>query len=295
MPTLTRKHILIISGALLTTFIGAAVHFQVFRAALVVNTNTQAINAQNKLNATQQALSSVFERISNGLRINTAADDAAGLGVAQALDAEIRALRQAMRNTNDAISLIQTADASANEIANILKRMRELAVQASSETLAGDERGYIEDEYGEVDDAWTELYAVGDDLSLAVSDVKFSGPVSDSIPGTTPSNTIQLAQERYVSLLENIAEAIDGALLDEDTTSLLDQLEKSQQVLTIAQKEVLKTADAIAKSAEQTVKTAERKAQERERKSIGASGRSTVKKQKTSSRSAKSSGSTRSR
>ena len=123
--------------------------------ALVVNTNVSALNAQNKLNNTSGALSGVFERISSGLRINKAADDAAGLGVSESLDAEIRAYKQGIRNANDGISLIQTAEGATNEVANIIKRMRELAVQSASETMATDERSYIDDEYeqlaGEVD------------------------------------------------------------------------------------------------------------------------------------------------
>jgi flagellin len=115
--------------------------------ALVVNTNLQSLNAMNSLGRSTAALGSVFERISSGLRINKAADDAAGLGVSESLDAEIRALRQASRNANDGISLIQTAEGAANEIANILKRMRELAIQSASETLGTDERSYIDDEY----------------------------------------------------------------------------------------------------------------------------------------------------
>ena len=115
--------------------------------ALVVNTNVSALDAQNKLNNTTNALSNVFQRISSGLRINKAADDAAGLGVSESLDAEIRAFKQGIRNANDGISIIQTAESAANETANILKRMRELAVQSASETLATDERSYIDDEF----------------------------------------------------------------------------------------------------------------------------------------------------
>ena len=115
--------------------------------ALVVNTNISALNAQNKLNGTSIALAGVFERISSGLRINRAADDAAGLGVSESLDSDIRGLKQAMRNGNDGISVIQTAEGATNEVANLLKRMRELAVQSASETLATDERGYGQTEF----------------------------------------------------------------------------------------------------------------------------------------------------
>jgi flagellin len=115
--------------------------------ALVVNTNLQSINSQKNLGNAVGMLGNVFQRISSGLRINKAADDAAGLGVSESLDAEIRSLKQASRNANDGVSIIQTAEGAANEVANILKRMKELAVQSSSETLATDERAYIDDEF----------------------------------------------------------------------------------------------------------------------------------------------------
>jgi flagellin len=114
--------------------------------ALTVNTNTAAINALTNFQHTNRALSNSFQKISSGLRITKAADDAAGLAVAENLDAQSQSLRQARRNTNDGISVIQTAEGSTNEVANILKRMRELIVEASSETLNSTERAYVKTE-----------------------------------------------------------------------------------------------------------------------------------------------------
>ena len=123
--------------------------------SMVVNSNPTATNALGNLNKTNRSLNSTFQNISSGLRINNAADDAAGLGVAENLEAEQMSLRQAHRNTNDGISIIQTAEGATNEVGDILKRMRELAVQSSSETLHNTERAYIQDEFeqltGEVD------------------------------------------------------------------------------------------------------------------------------------------------
>ena len=112
-----------------------------------INTNVVAQNALGNLNKTNRGLSNTFQNISSGLRINNAADDAAGLAVAENLEAEQMSLRQAQRNTNDGISVIQTAEGATNEVADMLKRMRELAVQSSSETLANSERAYIDDEF----------------------------------------------------------------------------------------------------------------------------------------------------
>jgi flagellin len=115
--------------------------------ALVVNSNTTAMNALGNLNRTQRGLQESFANISSGLRINNAADDSAGLAVAENLEAEQMSLRQAQRNTHDGISVIQTAEGATNEVGDILKRMRELAVQSSSETLHNNERSYIQDEF----------------------------------------------------------------------------------------------------------------------------------------------------
>jgi len=115
--------------------------------ALTVNTNTASLNAINNLNQTSRELSGNYSRLSSGLRIARAADDAAGLGVADSLESLSVSGRQAVRNTNDGISIIQTAEGAAEEVSEILTRMRELAVQSSSETLADDERAYIQDEF----------------------------------------------------------------------------------------------------------------------------------------------------
>ncbi len=123
--------------------------------ALTVNTNTASTAALYNLGRTSRSLSGSFERISSGLRISAAKDDAAGLGVAEALDASEKSARVAMRNTNDGMSLISVAEGGTSEVSNIVKRMRELAVQSASETLDDDERAYIQDEYvqlaGEID------------------------------------------------------------------------------------------------------------------------------------------------
>lgn len=114
---------------------------------LTVNTNLTSVYAQGYLSNTSRELQGSFNRISSGLRITRAGDDAAGLAVAENLDATTRSLRQAARNTNDGISVIQTAEGATNEVANIIKRMRELAVQSASDTLSNNERNYIDDEY----------------------------------------------------------------------------------------------------------------------------------------------------
>lgn len=114
--------------------------------ALRVNSNLIAINAARNLSRTTEALAKSVERLSSGLRINRAADDAAGLAISEKLRAQIRGLLQAQRNAQDGISLIQTAEGALSSIHSMLQRMRELAVQASNDTLSSEERQAIQAE-----------------------------------------------------------------------------------------------------------------------------------------------------
>ncbi len=120
-----------------------------------IGTNTQSLNAQRALSVTQGRLSTNLGRLSTGMRINSSADDAAGLAISERFKAQIRSLGQAERNANDGISLTQTAEGALNEISGALTRMRELAVQAANGTLAAADRGFIDAEaqslVGEVD------------------------------------------------------------------------------------------------------------------------------------------------
>ena len=115
--------------------------------AITVNTNMAAVNATNNLNRTTRSLSRSFQRLSTGLRISKASDDAAGLGVAENLKVRAKSADVAGRNINDGISMIAVAEGASAEVGAILGRMRELAVQGASETLGNTERAYVQDEF----------------------------------------------------------------------------------------------------------------------------------------------------
>lgn len=112
----------------------------------VINTNVSALRAQNNARVASNMQSQAMERLSSGKRINAAKDDAAGLAIATRMEASARGLTQAVRNANDGISLAQTADSAAGSIADILVRMRELAMQAANGTLGDDDRSAIQTE-----------------------------------------------------------------------------------------------------------------------------------------------------
>jgi flagellin len=114
---------------------------------LRISTNIAAINARRMLTGSSEAQQKSLERLSSGSRINKAGDDAAGLAISENLKAQIRGLRQAKRNASDGISLVQVTEGGLNEITNILVRLRELSVQAASDTIGDAERSFTDREF----------------------------------------------------------------------------------------------------------------------------------------------------
>ena len=112
-----------------------------------IMTNTTAVTNQRHMRETRKMLDTSLERLASGYRINKAGDDAAGLAISERLGSKIRGLLQAQRNANDGISLVQTAEGALNEVQNILSRMRELGVQAASDTVGARERIYLNNEF----------------------------------------------------------------------------------------------------------------------------------------------------
>ncbi len=113
---------------------------------LRINTNIQALAAQRALSTNRQAQEQSLERLASGNRINRAGDDAAGLAISERIRANVRSLSQASRNAADGVSLVQVAEGATNEISNILVRMRELSIQAASDTNSDLERGFVDKE-----------------------------------------------------------------------------------------------------------------------------------------------------
>lgn len=128
--------------------------------SMVISTNMSALNTTNQLNKNTSLMNSSLEKLSSGYSINSAADNAAGLAISEKMRSQIQGLDQASSNSQDAISLVQTADGALDETTSILKRMRELAVQASSDTLTDDDRVSIQDE---VDQLRQELDRISND------------------------------------------------------------------------------------------------------------------------------------
>ena len=126
---------------------------------MAIMTNSSALNATRNLTTTGRKMGTSIERLSSGLKINSASDDAAGMAVSVGLTAQTKGFQQAMENSNEAIALLQTAEGSYNSISDILIRMRELAVQSSSDTLTNKERAYLDTEF---EDLTAEITRISD-------------------------------------------------------------------------------------------------------------------------------------
>jgi len=162
---------------------------------LFINTNQSALNAQRKLTSSSNALGRSFERLSSGLRINGARDDAAGLSITNRMTAQIRGLNVAVRNSNDGISLAQTAEGALNETTNILQRMRELAVQSANDTNNASDRASLQ----------AEVAQLTDELERIATTTNFNG--NKILDGTFLARDLQVGP----NVGETLSVTVDGA------------------------------------------------------------------------------------
>jgi len=159
----------------------------------VVNTNVMSLNAQRQLNKSQLMQNTAMERLSSGLRINSAKDDAAGLSISTGMSSQIRGLNQAVRNANDGVSMAQTAEGSMDEMTNILQRMRELSVQSANDTNSDSNRASIQIE---IDQLYSELDRIAETTS-------FNG--INLLDGSNASTSLQIGSEAGQSLSFSIS------------------------------------------------------------------------------------------
>lgn len=196
---------------------------------LIVNTNLLSLNAQRSVKNTQGKLGTSVARLSSGLRINSAKDDAAGMAISMKLTAHVRSLNQAVRNAQDGISVVQTAEGGMNEIHNILTRMRELGQQAATGTLSTSDRTALQTEFA---DLKTEIDRISDtsdfnglklmDGSLSVSGVSLQVGINN-----TSNDRIKITGATFGN--------IDGSALGLTTAALssIDTVGHAQSMLTV--------------------------------------------------------------
>ena len=146
----------------------------------VINTNLASLNAQRNLNATNNDLSLAIQRLSSGMRVNSAKDDAAGLAIAERMNAQVRGMNVAMRNANDGISMAQVAEGALGKISDMLQRMRELAVQAANATNSDGDRANLDAEYQQL----------GQEVQRMLNGTRFNG--ADILAGGAGTQTFQV-------------------------------------------------------------------------------------------------------
>ena len=227
--------------------------------SLIINTNSEAMIAQNNLSNTENNLSSAMTDLSSGLRINTAADDAAGYAISEDLTGQTNGLAQATQNAQDAVSLIQTADGTLNDVEQMLQRVRELAVQFGAGTLSTSDKAAIQ---SEVNQLMSEIQRVGqtaqfnginlftstttitfqiganDGETIAVSTAQMSSLVSASITlGTGAANDTTLSQiNGFIDAVS--AQAADFGAVQNRLGYTINNLQTYQENLTAAQSQI---------------------------------------------------------
>lgn len=172
---------------------------------LSLKTNVGSLNAQRHVARAGRDLNASIERLSSGLKINSASDDAAGVAVAESLRAQIGGFEQATQNANDAVALLATAEGSYNSISDILVRMRELAVQGASDTLTDTERGYLDTEFQDLSGEITRISDVAEYNGIKLA---------DGTAGTSGALVFQVGTRNSAN------DQIGVTLKDQDATAL---------------------------------------------------------------------------
>ncbi|HOX26458.1 MAG TPA: flagellin [Candidatus Krumholzibacteria bacterium] len=195
-----------------------------------INTNVASINTQRHLYNSTINFNRSMEKLSSGLRINRAADDAAGLAISEGLKSDIRALGQASRNASDGISLVQTAEGALDEVSNILLRMRELTEQALNGTVTNTERGYLDHEY----------QALIEEIDRIASSTEFNGiSLLDGSAGASIAIQVGVNTNTYDSIAVDITSPRDAASLG--LTGTID----SEAAAVLSMAEILSATDTV--------------------------------------------------
>jgi flagellin len=195
---------------------------------MTINTNLVSMNAQRNLSGSQSALATSMQRLSSGLRVNSAKDDAAGLAIAERMNAQVKGMNVAIRNANDAISLSQTAEGALGKVGDMLQRMRELAVQSANATNSEDDRDTLQAEY----------LALGSEITRTIESTTFNGLAILSTDAGTLSFQVGAGSGDQVDITTTdmtgadvaaaVAETIDGA----DNTAPLAAMDAIDAALT---------------------------------------------------------------
>jgi len=173
----------------------------------VINTNVSALYSQNAMKTNARSMNTAMEQLSTGVRINSAKDDAAGLAIGQSMTSQIRGLNQAVRNANDGVNMMQTAEGAMVEQSNMLQRMRELAVQSSNGTYSTDQRDYLDTEFSAL---ITQINNIASQTTWNGQSL-LTGTNTNSITGTSGAFEFQIGQASGQTLTVNIGDMSTGS------------------------------------------------------------------------------------
>jgi flagellin len=229
--------------------------------SIYLNTNATSLTAQRNLGKAQSALASNLSHLSSGKRIQSAADDAAGLGISEKMKANIRSFSQASRNANDGVSMIQVAEGAMDQQAGILTRLRELATQSANGTLGSTERGYIDNESKELVSELDRISSVTDFNGTKMLGAN-SGTISMQVDlgATSGTDTINVVFGKTDSTTLGVSYGGSGIDLGTSATtaqtslakidSAIDALSKNRATLGASQNRLQVTIDNLASSVE---------------------------------------------
>jgi flagellin len=195
---------------------------------MTINTNLVSLNAQRNMSGSQSSLATSMQRLSSGLRVNSAKDDAAGLAIAERMNAQVKGMNVAVRNANDAISLSQTAEGALGKVGDMLQRMRELAVQSANATNSSDDRDNLQAEYLQLGEEITRTIETTRFNGLAVLEADAGALDFQVGAGSGDQVTITTTDLSGGDIAAAVAETIDGA----DNTAPLAAMDAIDLALT---------------------------------------------------------------
>ena len=204
--------------------------------AMIINTNVSALNAQRNLAVTNEKMGKTLEKLSSGLRINRAADDAAGLAISEKMRSQVRGMQQGQRNAQDGVSMVQTAEGALNEVHNILQRVRELSVQAGNTTLSSSDRQAIGEELlalrAEVDNISVRTRFNGQSLLNGSLAVTLDAAATDLDSDTVVANgaTVSVASINVGSAQGGATYTVGGAAANMTLTYVSGAVSKTETV-----------------------------------------------------------------
>ena len=199
---------------------------------LSINTNIASIDAQRNLSSSQESLATSMQRLSSGLRINSAKDDAAGLSIAERMNSQVRGMNVAIRNSNDGISLAQTADGALAQVGNSLQRMRELAVQARNSTNSSSDKDSLNKEFSQLQSEITRVlggttfngkHMLGADATT----LNFQVGANTTTDDTVSIKTTNMTTDSTMTAVTSSSAAIDSSADSSAIGTVIDNIDKA--------------------------------------------------------------------